>query len=212
MLEVELISGCKQYNKEAQKEVYNKYASKLRVVCRRYACERYSADDILHEGFIKIYSNIKQYKGDGSFEGWMRRIMVNTAISLFRSKVKEPDVVDISIASPQPYFENDDYDEDSVFEIMQQKLSREDVLAEINNLPDSLRLVMNLYIFEDFSHKEIAEELGITIQNSKVRLLRARHQMQSALCTLLEHKHKKDEKKELFLFQAIRRFRLQKAI
>lgn len=212
MTEAELISGCKQYSKEAQQEVYHRYTPKLRVVCRRYACERYSADDILHEGFIKIYSNIKQFKGDGSFEGWMRRIMVNTAISLFRTKVKEPDVVDISIASPQPFFENEDLHEDSIFEVMQENLSREEVLAEINNLPDSLRLVLNLYIFENFSHKDIADELGITPQNSKVRLLRARNQLQLALCTALEHKQRKEEKQELFIFQAIKRFRLQKAI
>ena len=189
MIETELINECKRYSKEAQKELYLKYAPTLKVLCQRYAASRYSAADILQDGFIKIFSNIKQYKGQGSFEGWMRRIVINTAISFYRKKVKEPSFVELDQNGQIAVAQDEAEESNSVFEILQEKLSKEDVLDEISNLPDTLKLVLNLYIFESYSHKEISDELSISVQNSKVRLMRARQMLQLSLINLLKKKY-----------------------
>lgn len=189
MTEAELIQECKRYNKDAQKELYMRYAPKMKGVCHRYGCLGYSASDILQDGFMKIFSNIKQFKGDGSFEGWMRRIIVNTALNYYRKKGKEPGFIDINQPGIVNISDDGVVDDQSVFDLLIEKLSREEVLDEISRLPNSLRLVLNLYIFENFSHKEISDELSISIQNSKVRLMRARIELQNSLLNLLKKKH-----------------------
>jgi RNA polymerase sigma-70 factor (ECF subfamily) len=185
MTEAELIIGCKRFNKDAQKEVYNRFAPKLKSVCQRYANEKFSADDILQEGFVKIFSNINKFNGSGSFEGWMRRIVVNFSISLYRIKAKEPSFLELNNSSFQISDDTIENEEPSIFDILKEKLNKEDIIEEIQRLPEAYKLILNLYIFENYSHKEICNELNISVQNSKVRLMRARQLLQENLLSRL---------------------------
>ncbi len=156
-----LIEKCVQNDRKAQAEVYQIYSGKLFALCLKYSKNYQEAQDNLQDGFITIFSKIERYKHKGSFEGWMKRIVINTALLKYRQKnilslVSEeiPDKITVDI------------DEDTV--------SIDYLLAIIQELPDRYRVVFNLYILDGYSHKEIAKELDITEGTSKSNLSRAR--------------------------------------
>ena len=159
----ELMEGCKAGKRKMQEALYQQTASKMLVVCMRYAKDRMEAEDVLQMGFIKIFQKIGEYRGDGSFEGWMRRVMVNTAIESYRKNLRTLNIVPIEDAYEQPGVGFDF-----------SRLGMQDLLKVIQKLSDGYRMVFNMYIIEGYSHKEIAETLGISEGASKSQLSRAR--------------------------------------
>lgn len=157
----ELIEKCKQEDIKAQGELYTLYSSKLYAVCLKYSRNATEAQDNLQDAFLTIFKNMSQYKHKGSFEGWMKRITVNTVLQKYRK---------------ERYFEivNENQIEDPEVEIEESSFSLDYLLKLIQELPDRYRMVFNLYVLDDYSHQEVAEMLGITVGTSKSNLARAR--------------------------------------
>lgn len=160
----ELRALCIKGDGSAQNELYKRYAPKLWGVCLRYAKNRMSAEDILQEGFIRIFTYLDKYQGHGSFEGWMRRTMVNTAINFYKKNLKSSKEMEYT-----EVFAAKSYEPDAISQI-----SNEEVLSLIQELPQGYRTVFNLYVMEGYSHKDIGKELNISENTSKSQLSRAR--------------------------------------
>lgn len=156
----ELIQGCLEKNTKSQEQLYQLYAGKLFSVCLKYSRSYVEAEDNLQDGFLIIFDKIEQYKFAGSFDGWAKRVMINNVLQQYR-KTTFLELV------------NDVVDDTSI-EIDDENISLEFLLKIIQELPDRYRLVFNLYVMDDYSHKEIAEMLGITIGTSKSNLARAK--------------------------------------
>jgi RNA polymerase sigma factor (sigma-70 family) len=166
----ELIQGCLRESKASQKELFLRYAGKMLVVCRRYARHEMEAEDILQEAFMRAFDNIHQFKSVGSFEGWLRRIVVNTALKTHRKMSFQKEKIGLEI-----------YEEDSAEPEAYGALGAEMLLKLISELPDGYRMVFNLYAVEGFSHQEIASALGIQESTSRSQLVKARRLLQSKL-------------------------------
>jgi len=166
--EKSLIAGCIAGKYEAQALLYKTFSSKMFAVCLRYAQDYHTAEDLLQEGFLKVFKNLEKYRGDGSFEGWIRRIMVNTAIENYRKNVNLYAIVEIDQEDGKTYH-SDALD----------NLQLQDLMNLIQSLSSGYRTVFNLYVIEGFSHAEIAEKLGISEGTSKSQLARARYILQN---------------------------------
>lgn len=165
----EIIKGCLAGNRRDQELLYRRHASKLYAVCLQYSGNNEEARDILQDGFIKIFENLGSFKYEGSFEGWMRRITVNTALEKFRGRsnlYKVDDIDQLPETDAEP--DNQDY----------AGLEAADLLEIIRELPPKYRLVFNLYAIEGYSHKEIGEMINISEGTSKSNLSRARSILQ----------------------------------
>jgi len=160
-----IINGCLAGNRRDQELLYRRHAAKLYAVCLQYSANNEEARDILQDGFIKIFENLVYYKHEGSFEGWMRRITVNTALEKFRSRHKLYRVDDIDLI-PEPDAEPDNQDYAG--------LEAADLLEIIRELTPKYRMVFNLYAIEGYSHKEISKMVNISEGTSKSNLSRAR--------------------------------------
>lgn len=165
-----LVTDCKAGKPGAQKALYELFAGKMFAICLRYASDKMSAEDILQNGFIKIFKNMDSFKELGALEGWMRKIMVNTAIEHYRKTARMHRVTEITPELEEPVAP-------SVLDALQLN----DLLHLIEKLPDGYRLVFNMHIIEGYSHKEIADKLGITEGGSKSQLSRARQILKAAL-------------------------------
>ena len=159
----DLMEGCKAGNRTMQEALYAQTSSKMLAVCMRYAKDQMEAEDVLQVGYIKVFQKVKDYRGDGSFEGWIRRIVVNTAIESYRKNLRAMNIVPIEDAYEQP---------STGFDFS--RLGMQDLLKLIQNLADGYRVVFNMYAIEGYSHKEIGETLGISEGASKSQLSRAR--------------------------------------
>jgi len=159
----DLMEGCKAGDRKMQEALYKLTAGKMLAVCMRYAKDRMEAEDVLQMGYVKVFQKVREYRGDGSFEGWIRRIMVNTAIESYRKNIKSLNVVPVEDAYEQP---------STGFDF--NNLGMQDLMKVIQKLADGYRMVFNMYIIEGYSHKEIAETLGISEGASKSQLSRAR--------------------------------------
>ncbi|MCX7861893.1 MAG: RNA polymerase sigma factor [Bacteroidales bacterium] len=179
--EKEIIEGCKKQNRKAQKMLYERYSSKFLGICMRYAKDRQEAEDILQDAFLKIFERIDQFNYSGAFEGWMRRIIVNTAISNYRKNLKHYHHYDID--------EIKEYEEDINTEELEFTL--EEMLKVIQSLSPGYRMVFNLYAIEGYAHKEIAEMLGIDIATSKSQYSRARKIIQYRLSIIRQERKNK---------------------
>ncbi len=157
----QLIENCKNNDTKAQGELYKLFSSKLFSVCLKYSKNYAEAEDNLQDAFLTIFNKIEQYKGKGSFEGWLKRITVNTVLQKYRSQ-KVFDIV------------NENSVEDEELEVDEDDLSIDYLLQIIQELPDRYRLVFNLYVLDGYSHKAIADMLEINIGTSKSNLARAR--------------------------------------
>lgn len=159
----DLIAGSISGDRKMQELLYHKFASKMYGVCLRYSGNAEDANDLLQEGFIKIFKNLSKYRGDGSFEGWIRRIIVNTSIEQFRKKVS---LFKVSEAQESTI-------EDKEFTVLD-NLAEKDIIKMINELSPGYRAVFNMHVVEGYSHKEIADALGINEGTSKSQLARAK--------------------------------------
>lgn len=169
--DIQLVKNCLAGKAEAQELLYRRYASRMFGVCLRYAKNKMEAEDIMQEAFIKVYQNLKNFRGDGSLEGWIRRIMVNTSINYYKSNLKYLQTMDIDDVTPQENFNVDSID----------NIGLKTLLRLIQQLPEGYRVVFNMYVIEGYSHKEIAEELGISESTSKSQLSRARKALQAKI-------------------------------
>jgi RNA polymerase sigma factor (sigma-70 family) len=159
----DLIKGCLENDRRMQQELYNRFAPKMYGVCLRYAGNADDAQDILQDGFVKIFRKLDSFRSEGSFEGWIRRIFVNTAIEHFRRK-----------NYLQPVTEKEENQIESKTISALDGLSEKDILKLVQQLSPGYRTVFNLYVVEGFSHKEIASMLEITEGTSKSQLSRAK--------------------------------------
>lgn len=165
MSDQQIIEGCVRHDRKAQQELYNQYSRFLLGVCMRYAVDKSEAEDILQESFLKIFFNIKDYSGTGSFIGWLRKVAVNTAITHYHRNLKYRYHVEIeefvSLETGQTSFEEDFFTSEELYKVL-------------NDLPAGYRMVFNLYAVEGYKHKEIADMLGIDTNTSKSQYSRAR--------------------------------------
>ena len=166
----ELIEGCKAGERRCQHKLYNLLAKKMYGVCLRYAKDSIEAEDILQDGFIKVFTKMDQFSFSGSFEGWVRRIMVNTALEYYRRSSKMHSVGEIEEAK----------DEIASEEIMG-NINAQDLIKLIQSLPVGYKTVFNLYAIEGYSHKEIAGKLEITESTSKSQFSRAKVALQGLI-------------------------------
>jgi RNA polymerase sigma factor (sigma-70 family) len=160
----EIVKRCKSGQRKAHEQLYKLFASKMLGVCMRYATDKMEAEDVLQNGFMKVFSKIDDYRGEGSFEGWMRRIMVHSSIEYYRKHHKMMQVVDFDEAGQEPF----------VSAAAASSLEAKDLLQLIKGLSPGYRMVFNLYAIDGYTHKEIAEIAGITEGASKSQLSRAR--------------------------------------
>lgn len=175
MTERQIIEGCKRGDRDCEYLLYKKYGGKLLTVCRRYARDEMQAEDWFQDGFIRIFKCLHQYKFKGSFEGWMRRVVVTTVLKKFQKKSFKNEFAGIEHlpeSSVQP----------SVFS----HLGEEALLALVAKLPDGYRIVFNLFAIEGYSHREIAQELGIEESTSRSQLTKARRLLQQQVISLQE--------------------------
>ncbi len=164
-----IIEDCIKGKRTAQNKLYKKFAPALLGLCLRYARSREEAEDVLQEGFIKVFSNIGNFRSEGSFEGWMKRIMINTAITHNKQTLKHQFHTDIDEIEETHLVNEEEQINENAIKFPQGKL-----LEMIQKLPEGYNMVFNLYVFEHYTHKEIAEILGISINTSKSQLSKAR--------------------------------------
>ena len=157
----QLINKCKKNDTSAQSQLYKLFSSKLFSLCLKYSRNYAEAEDNLQDSFVTIFNKISQYKNKGSFEGWMKRVTINTALQRYRKK----GVFNII---------NEENIEDVIVDVEDDDLSIDYLLGIIQELPDRYRLVFNLYVLDGYSHKEVADMLSIAAGTSKSNLARAR--------------------------------------
>ncbi|MDR1981320.1 MAG: sigma-70 family RNA polymerase sigma factor [Tannerellaceae bacterium] len=177
MNEQQLIEGCKRENRLAQKELYDTYSRRMMGVCLRYVNDRETARDLLQDGFIKVFTHIHSYSGNGSFEGWMRKIFVNGALEYLRKSDVMRESVDLDNTAE---LSNPDASIIST-------LSANELIACIQELPAGFRSVFNLFAIEGFSHKEIGEVLQITESTSRSQYTRAKQLLQRKINELYQN-------------------------
>lgn len=172
MNEQQIIAGCKEQKREAQKTLYEKYARTMYGICLRYCSDEDTAKDLLQDGFIKVFTNISSFQGKGSFEGWLKRIFINLALESFRKKKAFIQNTDDLQNLPEIIDETTEENE-------MNRISEQDLLKMIQDLPKGYSTVFNLYAIEDLPHKEIAELLGISEGTSRSQYVRARQILQA---------------------------------
>ncbi len=173
----QIIADCKKFDKKAQKMLYNKYASLMLGICMRYAKDKQEAEDILQEGFLKVFSKIEQYNKDKSFDAWIRRIMINTSITNYRKNLKRYYQEEIEDYKNYKYLPDNNAD-----------FTKDELLNAIRSLPRGYQMVFNLYAIEGYKHKEIAKMLDITETTSKSQYHRARILLQTKLAEMTKEK------------------------
>jgi RNA polymerase sigma-70 factor (ECF subfamily) len=167
----ELIEQCLKNDPKAQEYLYKRFSKRMYGVCLRFARNTLEADDILQEGFIKVFTFLKDFRQEGSFEGWVKRTFINTAINYYNSKQKERNEISIDKAESFQFVTEDILD----------KIATAHLLELIQGLPEGYRMVFNLYVIEGYNHQEIAKMLNISENTSKSQLSRARASLQEKL-------------------------------
>ena len=170
--EDELIKGCLRRERSAQRQLYDTFSSKMYSICYRYVKDSMEAEDILVTAFMKVFDKIGQFKNEGSFEGWIRRIVVNEALTYLRRNRSMYLETDLEQVDREP-----DYSK------LSDHLEAEDLMNMIKELPTGYRIVFNMYAIDGYSHKEIADQLNISENTSKSQLSRARVYLQKMLAT-----------------------------
>jgi RNA polymerase sigma-70 factor (ECF subfamily) len=166
----ELIEGCLRRDPGAQRHLYEQYSSKMYGLCCRYVKDSMDAEDTLVSAFMKVFDKIHQFKNEGSFEGWIRKIVVNEALTFLRRNRSMYLEIELEKADYEPDYHS-----------LSDHLEAEDLLSIIQALPTGYRIVFNLYAIDGYSHKEIADQLGISENTSKSQLSRARVYLQKVL-------------------------------
>lgn len=182
--ELDMIEGCKKGDRQAQKLLYDRFSGKMYALCCRYVKDKMEAEDVLVTAFTKILDRIDQYKSEGSFEGWIRRVIVNESLSYLRRNKSMYIETDIEAADHEPNYDR-----------LENHLEAQDLLQVISELPSGYRIVFNLFAIDGYSHKEISKQLGINENTSKSQLSRARSLLQKRLLELEEAEMKESKEK-----------------
>lgn len=153
-------------DREAQEQIFSQFSNKMLGVCRQYVKDMHHAEDLMLQGFLKVFKNLHQFKNEGNFEGWIRKIMVNTCITYLRKK-------------NQLEFTDEEFHFNNMVTHNSENTSVEDIQRLIDNLPDGYKMVFNLYAIEGYKHSEIAEKLAISESTSKSQLFKARKWLQA---------------------------------
>ena len=180
-IEAKILEGCINDERGAQERLYRHYAPTMLGICLRYTKSYDEASDVMQEGFIKVFLNIKRFRQEGSFEGWIKRIMVNTALNHYHKaqklnshrnidEVRETDIIEDDVPAPKTRF------------------SQKEMLDAIQKLPEGYSTVFNLYVFEKYKHKDIAEILNISVNTSKSQLSKARVYLKKLLIKMEQEK------------------------
>ena len=181
--ENQLIERCKKQDRAAQKILYDRYAGLMLAICMRYVYERSEAEDILQEGFLKIFTKINEFEGRGSFEGWLKRVFINTAITNYHKSSKHNkyhyEISDVQ----ETKFEKQSYYES--------EFTRDELFKVVDSLPEGYKMVFNLYAIEGYKHKEIGKLLKIDINTSKSQYSRAKKLIWKKLNQLKKEAKKK---------------------
>lgn len=175
MTEQQLITGCKANERRAQRAVYDRYSSVMLAVARRYTARDTDAEDVLVTAFFKVFDKIGTFTDSGSFEGWIRRIVVNEALMLLRKKHALKHASELENVNPTSF---------SVPAEAASRLAEADIMNLLDRMPVGYRTVFNLYVVEGYKHREIAEMLGISINTSKSQLILAKKRMREQLTAL----------------------------
>lgn len=163
-------------NRFAQQQIYSSYSSKMLSVCRQYIKDLHLAEDVMITAFMKVFTHLKNFEHKGSFEGWIRRIMINECISFIRVKKQ------VKFIEDETFFEERYND-------IEGKFSMDDIQFLIDGLPDGYRMVFNLYVIEGYKHQEIGELLGISEGTSKSQLMHARKMLQTQITKLRNYEN-----------------------
>ena len=163
-------------NRQAQQKIYTQYAPKMLSVCRQYIKDIHHAEDLMITAFMKVFTHLKNFEHKGSFEGWIRRIMVNECISFIRVQKKVS-------------FLEDEYYAEDTFNNIESRFNVDDIQSLIDGLPDGYKMIFNLYAIEGFKHKEIADLLGINEGTSKSQLSHARRILQEQINKLKNYEN-----------------------
>lgn len=166
-----LVAECIKQKPEAQRQLYERYKSQMYRLCLRYAGNSAEAEDMLQEGFIRVFMDLPQFRGDGALGGWIRQVVLRTALQQLRKRIKQGTLVSeeqIPDTSVPPTFPEEDWTARHIVQLLQQ-------------LPEGYRTVFNLFVMEELSHKEIAEILGISESTSKTQLFKAKAYLRQRL-------------------------------
>lgn len=169
-----LVDGCRKGNHRAQRGLFKRFYSPMFYVCMRYAGSREEAEDMLNEGFLKVFSNLDKYEDTGSFESWMKRVVINAALDYRRRFAVKVDMAELD---EQLEYSASGFDVNNAVG----KMSADEVVALIQQLPPMTRMVFNLFVFEDFSHREIAEQLNISEGTSAWHVNSARTRLKNIM-------------------------------
>ena len=176
----EIIEGCVKGDSKCQQIVYQKFYGKMLGACMRYAKDREEARDILQDGFLKVFTNIRSYGGSGSFEGWVRRVIINTALDYIR---KSKQLIQ---------YADSDYVDENAEEITEEEnneyanISTDEIMEAVQKLPTAYRTVFNMFVVDGFSHADIAEQLSISVGTSKSNLSKAKLHLKKKLAYILK--------------------------
>ncbi|MFN7015320.1 MAG: RNA polymerase sigma factor [Bacteroidia bacterium] len=179
-----IVEGCVREERKCQKLIFEMYYGKMMSACLRYISDRDEAQDVLQDGFIKVFNNIAKFDFNGSFEGWVRRIIVNTAIDHIRKKKKDIfQVTDHEFIMNNHTDEADEKEDESIYA----NLKKDEILEAIKQLSPAYRTVFSMYVIDGFSHQQIADLLNINIGTSKSNLAKARMNLQKVLKNKLKN-------------------------
>ena len=182
----QIILGCQQGKRKAFSQLFDMYAPVMLGVCMRYCKNRIDAEDVMQDGFIKVFSQIQKFRFEGSFEGWMKRIMINAAIDNYQTNLKRAFLEDhtdnIKEQGLAEYNDDDDFPEEL-------RIPHSKLMEMIQELPDGYRMVFNLYAIESYNHREIGSLLGVSEDTSKTQLLKARKVLRKKIEALLQYNH-----------------------
>jgi RNA polymerase sigma-70 factor (ECF subfamily) len=174
----QLIDGCLQGDRRSQQAVYKLLYGKMKAVCLRYTRDSDQAMDVLQEGFIKVFQNMERYSGSGSFEGWVRRIMVNLSIDRFRKSKNDFILMNDAMSAEQW---EDEIEEEELAEQDQYDFKPHQIIEAMQQLSPAYRTVFNLYVFENYTHQDIADALGVSVGTSKSNFAKAKRNMKKIL-------------------------------
>lgn len=163
-----MVQGCIREDRACQQELFQRYAGKMLAVCLRYARHRMEAEDLLQDAFVKVFDNMARFEFKGSFEGWIRRIVINTALKNYSKKSFQQEQIGL-----------DNQPDHALSPCVYDNLGAEHLLNLVNQLPDGYRVVFNLYAVEGYSHKEIGDMLGVQESTSRSQLVKARKMLQT---------------------------------
>ena len=171
----QLIAACKKQDTNAQRELYETYAPRMLGLCMKYCKDYDAAQDMMHDGFLKVFTQIRKYSGKGSFEGWMHRVFVNTILENFRKEKKTHFMIS-DIEEPEIEIEDENFER-----LFNDDITEETLLSMIQEMPSGYRTVFSLYVFEDMSHKEIAKKIGIKENASRSQYSRAKSYLKNKI-------------------------------